>query len=122
MTQVALQCFLLLILMTYKDLASSRPYIDLNTRDSWFSHQQKKIAWKVYESTMCVLPLNTTLSLIDCGNNGQVIKSTSTKSYSISIESADFNHSTNFYAISSKDSVDNPCGEPFYFHIDPYGK
>ncbi len=122
MFQITMKLFLLLS-ASYIKMAWSEPYIVINTRDSWFSYQQKKIAWDVYDSAMCLAPLNSTLSYIDCRNNGQIVKSISTLENSISIDKGYFNNFTNFYTINIKDSADNSCGSLDYFlHVLPYGK
>lgn len=101
----------------------NRPYIELNTKDSWFGHLQKKIAWIIHRTATCILPLNTTLSLIDCGNNGQIVKSISSNINSISIESTDFDSLTHFYAINAQDSTGHSCGELIQLvRIPPHGK
>ena len=118
MNEKSSKCVLVFIVIVMNvNVVLSRLYI--NTRDSWFSHQQKKIAWIVSEPSGCVLPLNSTLSLIDRGNSGQVVKRISTGANNISIDSRDFDIPTYFYTLQASGSL---CGLSYLFRIPLSGK
>ncbi len=120
-TEMSLKSIVLMVGMM--SIALCIPYIELNTRDSWFSYQKKDITWIIREDNVCLSPLNTTLNLVDCGNNGNIVKSSSTERNSISIESTDFNNPNHFYTLSTKDSSCTSCGQLLYiFRVYPNGK
>ncbi len=121
MVEATMKCMLMMAGMM--SIALCIPYIELNTKDSWFSHQKKNITWIIRQENICLSPLNTTLNLVDCENNGQIVKSASTGNNSISIESTDFNNPNHFYTLSAKDNACISCGQLSYlFRTHPYGK